>query len=72
MKFKRIAVDISKRAFTLHGVDDAEHPVLRRDLKWAEVETFFAKVESTEVIMEACGGAHHWAAFWPGWVTRCV
>ena len=32
MKFKRIAIDISKHAFTLHGVDDQEHPVLRRDL----------------------------------------
>ena len=60
MKFKRIAFDISMHAFTLHGVDDAERPVLRRDLKRAEVEPFFAKVGSTEVIMEACGGAHHW------------
>jgi transposase len=24
------------------------------------VETFFGKLEGTEVIMEACGGAHHW------------
>ena len=60
MKFKRIAVDISKHVFTLHGVDDEERPVLRRDLKRAEVETFFAKLDSTEVVMEACGGAHHW------------
>lgn len=60
MKFKRIAIDISKHAFTLHGVDDGERPVLRRDLRRAEVETFFAKIDSTEVIMEACGGAHHW------------
>ena len=39
MKVKRIAIDISKHAFTLHGVDDQERPVLRRDLKRAEVET---------------------------------
>ena len=63
MKFKRIAIDISKHAFTLHGVDDADRPVLRRDLRRTEVETFFAKIDSTEVIMEACGGAHHWAVF---------
>ena len=60
MELKRIAVDISKYVFTLHGVDDREHPVLRRDLKRAEVETFFGKLGSTEVVMEACGGAHHW------------
>jgi transposase len=60
MKLKRIAIDISKHVFTLHGVDDQERPVLRRDLKRPEVQKFFAKAESTEVIMEACGGAHHW------------
>lgn len=60
MKFKRIAIDISKHVFTLHGVDDREHPVLRRDLKRAEVEIFFGKLDGTEVVMEACGGAHHW------------
>jgi transposase len=60
MKLKCIAIDISKHVFTLHGVDDQERPVLRRDLKRAEVETFFGKLESTEVVMEACGGAHHW------------
>jgi transposase len=58
MKLKRIAIDISKHVFTLLGVDDGERPVLRRDLRRAEVETFFAKLDSTEVIMEACGGAH--------------
>jgi transposase len=60
MKLKRIAIDISKHVFTLHGVDDQERPVLRRDLKRAEVETFFGKLESTEMVMEACSGAHHW------------
>jgi len=60
MKFKRIAIDTSKHVFTLHGVDDQEHPVLRRELKRAQVESFFAKQEATEVVLEACGGSHHW------------
>ncbi|MDQ2765200.1 MAG: IS110 family transposase [Pseudomonadota bacterium] len=60
MKFKRIAIDTSKHVFTLHGVDDQERPVLRRELKRAQVETFFAKQEATEVVLEACGGSHHW------------
>lgn len=60
MKLKRIAIDISKHVFTLHGVDDQERPVVRRNLKRAEVETFFGKLPGTEVVMEACGGAHHW------------
>jgi hypothetical protein len=39
MKFKRLAIDTSKHVFTLHGVDEQERPVLRRELKRANVET---------------------------------
>jgi transposase len=60
MKYKRIAIDISKHVFTLHGVDEQERPVLRRNLKRADVEPFFGKLAATDVVMEACGGAHHW------------
>lgn len=60
MEYKRIAIDISKHVFTLHGVDDQEQPVLRRNLKRSEFEAFFSKVPATEVVLEACGGAHHW------------
>jgi len=60
MKFKRIAIDTSKHVFTLHGVDADERPVLRRELRRGQVEAFFAKQEATEVVLEACGGSHHW------------
>jgi transposase len=60
MQFKRIAIDTSKYVFTLHGVDEAERAVLRRDLKRAQFEAFFAKLPPTEVVLEACGGSHHW------------
>jgi len=60
MKFKRIAIDTSKHVFTLHGVDEQERPVLRRELKRSQVETFFGKQEPLEVVLEACGGSHHW------------
>ena len=60
MTFKRIAIDTSKHVFTLHGVDEQERPMLRRELKRAQVESFFAKQEATEVVLEACGGSHHW------------
>jgi len=61
MKYKRIAIDTSKHVFTLHGVDEHERPMLQRNLKRAEMEAFFGKLAATEVVMEACGGAHHWA-----------
>ena len=60
MKLKRIAIDIAKHVFTLHGVDEHERPVVRRNLKRAEMEAFFGKLPGTEVVTEACGGAHHW------------
>lgn len=60
MEFKRISIDTSKHVFTIHGVDDQERPVLRRDLRRAQVEPFFAKLAPTEVALEACAGSHHW------------
>jgi transposase len=61
MKFKRIAIDTSKHVFTLHGVDEQDRPVLRRELKRGQVEGFFGKLLPTDVVLEACGGSHHWA-----------
>ena len=60
MKFKRIAIDTSKHVFTLHGVDEQERPVLRREIRRGQVEAFFGKQDATEVVLEACGGSHHW------------
>jgi len=60
-KYSRVGVDTSKQIFQLHGVDEAEHPVLRRKLKRREVLSFFAGLSPTIVGMEACGGAHYWA-----------
>lgn len=59
--FKRIAIDTSKSVFTLHGIDAQDRPILRRDLKRAAFVTFFAKLPPTEIVLEACGGSHHWA-----------
>jgi transposase len=60
MEFKRISIDTSKHVFTIHGVDDEERPVLRRDLRRAQFEPFFVKLAPTEVVLEACAGSHHW------------
>ncbi len=60
MNLKRIGLDTSKAVFTLHGVDHDEKAVLRRNLRRAEMEAFFAKLPPTLVALEACGGSHHW------------
>lgn len=60
MEFKRIAIDTSKHVFTVHGVDQQELPVLRRELRRTQVQSFFGKLAPTDVVLEACCGSHHW------------
>jgi len=57
----RIGMDTSKNVFQLHGVDAAEKPVLRKKLTRREMIHFFEKLPPTDVAIEACGSAHHWA-----------
>jgi len=59
MEYKRISIDTSKHIFTLHGVDEHDRAILRRELRRAQVEAFFAKLLPTEVALEACAGAHY-------------
>jgi transposase len=59
MNLKRIGLDTSKAVFTLHGVDQDEKPVLRRNIRRAGLEAFFTKLPPTVVALEACGGSHH-------------
>ena len=56
----RIAIDTSKSVFTLHGVDASGRALLRRNLRRGELADFFAQHPSVEVVLEACGGSHHW------------
>src|SRR6202050_181656 len=60
-QFSRIGLDTSKAVFTLHCVDECGKPVLRINLRRAQLIPFFKKHASTVVAMEACGGSHHWA-----------
>jgi transposase len=56
-----IGLDLAKNVFQLHGVDCEGKVVMRRRLRRAQVEPFFAALGPCVVGMEACGGAHHWA-----------
>ena len=60
-KLIRIGVDTSKHVFQLHGVDAQEKPVLRRQLRRGQMETFFAGLAPTLIGLEACGASHYWA-----------
>ena len=56
----RIAIDTSKSVFTLHGVDTLGRALLRRNLRRGELADFFAQHPPVDVVLEACGGSHHW------------
>lgn len=60
-KLIRIGIDTSKKFFQLHGVNAAEQPVLRKQLRRKQVLPFLAKLESTVIGLEACGASHHLA-----------
>ena len=56
----RVGVDTSKHIFTVHGVDERDRPVLRRNLRRSGFLEFFAKLPPTKIALEACGASHHW------------
>src|SRR5271169_2957938 len=59
-KVSTIGLDIAKRVFQVHGVDDAGQVVVRRQLRRGEVVKFFATLPACVVGMEACATAHYW------------
>jgi transposase len=61
MKIKRMGIDLAKNVFQLHGVDAHEKVVITKQLKRAQMLTWFANQEPMLIGMEACGGAHYWA-----------
>ncbi len=63
MEIKRVGVDLAKNVFQLHGADRTGKTVWTRKLsraKWLSV-LFDTVPPGTEIGMEACAGAHHWA-----------
>jgi len=61
MKITTAGVDIAKRLFQVHGVDERGTPMLRKQLKRSQVLSFFANLTPCVIGIEACCGAHHWA-----------
>lgn len=54
------AIDIAKSVFQLHWVEPASGEIHRRKLTRAKVLDFFAQRQPARIVIEACGGAHHW------------
>ncbi|MGA8864097.1 MAG: IS110 family transposase [Gallionella sp.] len=61
MKITTIGIDLAKVVFQIHGVDERGKVAVRKQLKRAEISSYFANLEPCLIGMEACGSAHHWA-----------
>ena len=61
MKITTIGIDLAKAVFQIHGVDERGKVAVRKQLKRAEMSSYFANLEPCLIGMEACGSAHHWA-----------
>jgi transposase len=62
MSIKTVGLDLAKNVFQVHAVDERGAIVLRKQLRRDQVAPFFARLEPGLIGVEACGGAHFWAA----------
>ena len=60
-KITTIGIDLAKVVFQIHGVTEHGKVAVRKQLKRAEMLSYFANLEPCLIGMEACGSAHHWA-----------
>lgn len=60
MKSTQVAVDLAKSVFQVAISTKPGRVDQHRRLSRERFRRFFAEQESTEVLMEACGTAHHW------------
>ena len=56
-----IGLDIAKHVFQAHGVDASGHAILRKKITRSKLLPFFSAHPRCLIVLEACGGAHHWA-----------
>lgn len=60
-KVTLLGIDIAKNVFQLHGVDEKGNPMLKKRLTRDKFVKFIANLNLCTIVMEACGGSHHWS-----------
>lgn len=61
MNVKTIGIDLAKAIFQIHGVNEHGKCLFNKQLKRAQMISFFANLPPCLVGMEACSSAHYWA-----------
>ena len=60
-KISTIGLDLAKRVFQVHGINDQGQVIVQKQLPRSEVLVWFSKEEPCLVGMEACATSHYWA-----------
>jgi transposase len=55
-----VAIDLAKQVLQLHGTDERGRLMLQRRVRRSQLLKVMAQLPPCKVVMEACGGAHHW------------
>ncbi len=61
MNITTIGLDLAKRVFQIHGIDDTGKVFIRKQVRRHMLLPFFVNLPPCLVGMEACASAHHWA-----------
>ncbi len=61
MKITTIGLDLAKSVFQIHAVDEEGMTVLVKRLRRKQMLSFFTKLSSCLIGIEACGSAHYGA-----------
>lgn len=61
MNITTLGIDLAKNVFQLHGADTAGKVVMKKTLTRNKLAGFIANLPPCRIVMEACGGANHWA-----------
>jgi transposase len=61
MNVTLIGIDLAKTVFQLHGADAKGNAIFKKTLSRQKLIEFMVKSPRSHIVMEACGGANHWA-----------
>jgi len=61
MNIALLGIDLAKNIFHLHAVDLSGKELFRKRLKRWELLPFIGNLQSTRIVIEACGGSNYWA-----------
>lgn len=60
-KITLLGIDIAKEVFQLHGIDKTGKGIMKKKVYRSDLLQVIMNIPACTIVMEACGGSHHWA-----------